>query len=189
MWVIAGPNGAGKSTLSDRYFAGKVPVVNPDNIAAKNPLLGAIGAGKQSIAEQKNLMVQGKSFAWETTMSGNRELALMRAAKAAGYKVNLVYIGIRDSKASMMRVQGRVDAGGHNVPQSDIARRFDRSLKNLPEALKIADRAYVLDNSGERRRLVLVRELDQTRKAAKDMPRWLVDALPTAMYRAKGLER
>jgi predicted ABC-type ATPase len=33
LWVIAGPNGAGKSTLVQRYVAGRVPVVNPDDIA------------------------------------------------------------------------------------------------------------------------------------------------------------
>ncbi|MEK9499123.1 hypothetical protein V2H77_22210 [Photorhabdus sp. P32] len=35
LWVIAGPNGAGKSTLVRRHLTGKLPVVNPDDIARK----------------------------------------------------------------------------------------------------------------------------------------------------------
>ena len=33
LWVVAGPNGAGKSTLTRRYLAGRLPIVNPDDIA------------------------------------------------------------------------------------------------------------------------------------------------------------
>jgi predicted ABC-type ATPase len=35
LWIIAGPNGAGKTTLTQAYFVQRIPVVNPDEIAAK----------------------------------------------------------------------------------------------------------------------------------------------------------
>ena len=189
LWIIAGPNGSGKSTLADRYIAGRIPVVNPDNIAFQNPGMSSVGAGKLAISTQNQLIASKRSFAWETTMSGNRELGLMQRAKDAGYKINLVYLAVRDPKASIMRVAERVAAGGHNVPDADITRRFHRSLENLPAALKIADRAYIFDNSGERRRLVLVRELDQTRRIVSNAPKWLMNALPTSMLRSRGMER
>lgn len=189
LWVIAGPNGAGKSTLADRYIAGRIPVVNPDNIAFQNPGMGVVGAGRLAIATQDQLLASGRSFAWETTMSGNRELGFMQRAKDAGYKVNLVFVGVRDPMASIARVAERVAAGGHNVPPADIVRRFQRSLANLPAALQLADRAYVFDNSGERRRLVLARDLDQTRRVVSNPPKWIINTLPASMLRTKGIER
>ena len=37
LWTIAGPNGAGKTTLVSRRVTRRVPVVNPDTIAAELP--------------------------------------------------------------------------------------------------------------------------------------------------------
>jgi hypothetical protein len=38
--------------------------------------------------------------------------------------------------------------GGHDIPDSDIRRRYWRSLMRAPEALRLVDEAVVLDNSG-----------------------------------------
>lgn len=175
--MIAGPNGAGKSTLADRYLAGRVPVINPDNIALEQPGIGPAQAGRTAIERRREHLRKRESFAWETTLSGHRELALMREAKAAGYKVNLVFIGVRDPGLSMLRITERVAAGGHLVPASDVVRRFERSLGNLPDAMGLADRTLILDNSGKRRRLVLVRERDHSRYQAKSLPHWLQSRL------------
>jgi predicted ABC-type ATPase len=46
------------------------------------------------------------------------------------------------------RVALRVKQGGHNIPQADVERRFQRSLKNLYGLyLPLADRWTVLDNA------------------------------------------
>ena len=46
------------------------------------------------------------------------------------------------------RVALRVKLGGHNIPQADIERRFQRSLHNLYLLyLPLADRWTVLDNA------------------------------------------
>lgn len=179
LWIIAGPNGAGKSTLADRYLVGRIPVVNPDNIARDTPGLSNVAAGKHSIAERSGLIAAKQSFAWETTLTGHSPLEVMGAAKAAGYKVNLVYISVVGPDTSRLRVKARVDAGGHDIPYVDLARRFERSLKNLPTAIDIADRVFVFDNSGKHRRLVLSLELGINRQVSKDLPQWVKQALPT----------
>ena len=176
--MVAGPNGAGKSTLADRYLAGRIPVINPDNIALEQPGIGPARAGRLAIERQREHLLRRESFAWETTLSGRRELALMREARDAGYKVNLVYIGVRDPGLSMLRITERVAAGGHTVPASDVARRFERSLGNLPDAMALADRSLILDNSEKRCRLALVRERDHSRYRSKSMPQWLQSRLP-----------
>jgi hypothetical protein len=44
--------------------------------------------------------------------------------------------------------------------------------------LRMADRAYVIDNSAERRRLVLVCESGRTRRVSTRLPDWVARALP-----------
>jgi predicted ABC-type ATPase len=43
-----------------------------------------------------------------------------------------------------------VKLGGHNVPEIDIRRRYERSLRNLPLAIGRADHAILLDNSTDK---------------------------------------
>ena len=108
----------------------------------------------------------------------------MRRARAGGYYVTLVFVGLDDVQLSASRVTARVRRGGHEVPMVDILRRFDRSMANLAVGLTIADRAYVIDNSDTRRRLLVSREQGQIRHLAKVLPRWAADAIPTELRRA-----
>ncbi|WP_223258680.1 zeta toxin family protein [Trinickia symbiotica] len=178
---MAGPNGAGKSTLTGRYLSGRLSVVNPDDIAREGIGVSPIEAGKEAIRRQRRYLAARVSFGWETTFSGNRELAFMREADQAGYKVNLAFVGIRNARGAGLRVSERVAAGGHDVPPVDIARRYHRSLRNLPEALAIAHRSFVFDNSGLHRRLLLSREDGITRHVSRNLTRWIIEALPAAM--------
>ncbi|MCL4460535.1 MAG: hypothetical protein M1297_02320 [Nitrospirae bacterium] len=91
LWVVAGPNGAGKTTIAERWLASRIPVISPDTLAGIHGL-SPLQAGKMAIREQEKLLSSRSSFAVDTTFSGNRELEMMRRAKAAGYKVNLIFI-------------------------------------------------------------------------------------------------
>ena len=179
LWIVGGANGSGKSTLADRYLADRVPVLNPDNIARQRPGITPIEAGKVAIRMQKQYLGSGQNFAWETTLSGHREIPFMQEAKGAGYKVNLVYLGVLDSSLSILRVAERVESGGHNVPRQDIERRFDRSLENLSGAIAAADRAWIFDNSSDQRRLLLSVENDLVKHCSRDLPDWLAKFLPS----------
>lgn len=44
-------------------------------------------------------------------------------------------------------LENRVLAGGHDVPEEDVRRRYRRSFENLPIAIKRADHAILFDNS------------------------------------------
>lgn len=189
LWVIAGPNGAGKSTLAQKYLAGRLPIVNPDDIArAMFPAQPAapmilLQAGRLAITDRRARLERGESFAIETTMTGRGELNFMREAADRGYKINLVFVGVRSVEHSRSRVAERVRSGGHPVPDADILRRFDRSLANLAPAIRLAHRALVLDNSGERTRLLLSRENGRTRRVTQRMPGWAKNAIPAALRR------
>lgn len=193
LWIIAGPNGSGKTTLTRRHLVGRLPVINPDEIAKTlNPERPedwkvAFQAGRQAVALQQKHLSERRTFAVETTFSGNRELALMRDAKAAGYKVNLVFVCTNAPRISIGRIANRVADGGHYVPGSDVMRRYQRSLANLPEGLALADRAWLLDNSKARMRLVASLERGVVKSMSNSLPRWVRSAKLPALEQAQGL--
>lgn len=179
LWVVAGPNGAGKSTLISDRLHGRLPFVNPDDIARRisptdfdNPR-NIILAGRQALKERRAHLAALDSFAIETTLTGNSALDLISTAKTLGYKINLIFVGLDDVALSMARVALRVRAGGHRVPAKDLLRRFSRSIENLTHASKLVDRLWVLDNSGLRRRLVLSSVQHQPRFLSVKIPEWV----------------
>lgn len=189
--VIAGPNGAGKTTLTGKFLAGRIPVVNPDDYAKQidpansgNPVV-MLQAGRLAVKEREALLANRQSFAIETTFTGKSELDLMARAAEHGYKVNLVYIGLRTPQLSAARVAERVSRGGHPVPTKDIFRRFDRSTAQLNAALPVVNRAWVIDNSSDRRRLLFSIEAGRVKHLAKDMPTWAQKAVPADLQQAR----
>jgi predicted ABC-type ATPase len=112
------------------------------------------------------------SFAVETTLASRRTLETMRHAKVNGFRIDLVYICLDTPERSVVRMNERVLQGGH---------RYLRSLADLPEALRITDRAVLYDNSGdEYRRMLEVRRGVVVWIAAKPAP-WV-----TALRNASG---
>lgn len=178
LFVMAGPNGSGKSTLTSYGVAGNRPVLDPDEVAARlSPAdirAGAVQAARETIRQQQELLDRRESFAVETTLSGNRTLKLMDEAKARGYEVELHYVRLGTPQGSIDRVAERVARGGHDVPQVDIVRRYERSLDNLPSAIEKADKTTLYDNSG--RRTEIVGHLDKEAFRFRDPPEWAVDA-------------
>jgi len=179
LWVVAGPNGAGKSTLISDRLHGRLPFVNPDDIARRisptdfdNPR-NIIQAGRQALKERRAHLAALDSFAIETTLTGNSALDLIGVAKARDYKINLIFVGLDDVALSMARVALRVRAGGHRVPAKDLLRRFSRSMENLTHASRLADRLWLLDNSGLRRRLLLSSVQHQPRFLSSKIPEWV----------------
>ncbi len=93
------------------------------------------------------LLRTGKSFSLETVFSSKKKLDLIRQAKDNGYKIYLYSIATEDSTINKNRVESRVEAGGHDVPEEKISARYPKSLKNMSEAVKYVDRAFFWDNS------------------------------------------
>jgi hypothetical protein len=74
-------------------------------------------------------------------------VALIRKAKAGGYRILLHYIVIGSATQAVERVALRVKLGGHHVPEDDVRRRFDRSRRHfLDDYLPLADEWGLWDN-------------------------------------------
>ena len=160
MVMIAGPNGAGKSTfykqvLQQDPFFKKVEFINLDNLAKEmageneDPNNFMFPAGKIISESLSEKIKKKKSFIYETTASGVTHFKLLKAAKKQGFKITTIFIGLASAELSHLRVQQRVNEGGHNVPAEDIDRRYPKVIKNFPDLLKVSDVSAVFDNSGK----------------------------------------
>jgi predicted ABC-type ATPase len=102
----------------------------------------------------------------------------MREAKVLGYTVQIVYVCLNTAERCVGRVRERALLGGHDVPDEDIRRRYDRSLANLTAAIHLPDRAILFDNSGtERRKIVEIEHATVIWRAEKE-PFWVITLAP-----------
>jgi predicted ABC-type ATPase len=152
--IIAGANGCGKSTLTSRStFIYKTPLLDPDAISKalqpNIPGASAVAAARQVLISADKHIARCESFAVETMLAGKHYLQMMADARSRGFEIVLVYIGTENVEVNLARIRNRVLAGGHDVPESDVRRRYQRSFKSLSIAIVRADNTILFDNSTE----------------------------------------
>ena len=77
-------------------------------------------------------------------------LSRLKRFRAAGYRVEIVFLRLDSPGLALRRIAGRVRQGGHLVPPEDVIRRFDRGWTNFQTHYRpIADAWAVYDNSDE----------------------------------------
>lgn len=100
------------------------------------------------------LLKTRKDFTFETVLSTDRNLELLRQAKELGYEIHAVFVLTNNPSINVKRVRARVEAGGHDVPEEKIISRYEKSLRNLSQLIRIADHTRVIDNSGNEPHLI-----------------------------------
>jgi predicted ABC-type ATPase len=179
--LLAGPNGAGKSTLYETRvapsFAG--PFVNADLIQRdelKDPTMEASYRAAEIAAERRaRLLEERKSFATETVFSHPSKLEIIAEARARGYIVIVMHVGVDDPGLSVARVRARTEEGGHDVPERKIRERYARGQPLIRQAVLAADRGMVFDNSrlNEPPRLMLAFAAGRLVQAEPVLPGWV----------------
>ncbi len=157
--ILGGPNGSGKSSAYAKLQLDGV-WINADEIAKEltgtsDGRAAAMEAGRATIRKLAEMIETKTSFIYETTLSSQQSINLMRDAKAAGFSVDLYYTALDSVETNIERVRQRVDAGGHDIPEDDIRRRYKGSQDKLSAALKLADEALLIDNSAIQPREVI----------------------------------
>lgn len=140
LYLFAGFNGAGKTTFAKAYLRQLDPIprfLNADEIArGLSPLAPqtlALRAGKLLLHEIQGCLESGKPFGLESTLSGTTYAKLLHQARISGYQIEIHYLWIPTPALAIRRIAQRVKMGGHSIPDSDVKRRFSRSLANFLE--------------------------------------------------------
>jgi len=136
LFLIAGANGSGKTTLARELLPEyELEFVNADEIAQElspgNTDKVRIAAGKNFFNKINGLVSQGRSFAIETTLSGQYLARFIKNLKEKGYLITLIFIFLDNPEISIARIKVRVKNGGHFVPDQDVQRRFWRGKNNF----------------------------------------------------------
>ncbi len=154
--IIAGPNGAGKTSFATEYLTGakaEWPFVNADEIvggmsSSRLPAVQLdIRAGRVMLEQVANLVEMRADFALETTLATLGYSKKVPCWQGLGYSVGLIYLRLPSAEHAIARVQRRVSAGGHDVPEEVVRRRFDKSLAYLERVYKaLVNEWYIFDS-------------------------------------------
>jgi predicted ABC-type ATPase len=160
--VIGGANGAGKTTAALKLlpdFLNCYEYVNADSIAHAlspfKPESVAIEAGRLMLKRLHALAASQVDFAFETTLASRSFVSFFRKCQSMSYKVNLIYLWLERVELAVERVRERVAAGGHNIPEDVIRRRYNSGRENFYQLyLPMTSEWVVYNNSGEAPRIV-----------------------------------
>lgn len=163
--IIAGPNGAGKSTLAPfllRDVIGLVEYVNADTIAqglsAFNAQSAAFEAGRIMLKRLHDLADERTNFAFESTLASRSYASWIKELKQCGYDFHLVFLWLRSPDLAIQRVGKRVRAGGHDVTEEVIRRRYVKGVRNFIKLYQALANTWVIyDNSKSGRPLLIAR--------------------------------
>ncbi len=146
--IVGGANGAGKSSfigsLNEQYSDLGL-IIDADKL---NLRFGGdkVKGGKSAVEMISDCLEREISFTQETTLSGHKTLRTIKVARDKNYRIRLYYIGISSAEESLARIENRVRKGGHDIPKSDVIRRYEKRFEDLAKILPFCDEAVFFDN-------------------------------------------
>ena len=143
--VFAGPNGSGKTTIT-KMAKTVGEYVNADDIK-RATLCTDLKAAEKAEELREKMLSEKKDFTFETVLSTDRNLLLLRRAKQQGYFVRGIYVLTSDVEINIARVEAREALGGHGVPEEKIRQRYERALKLIPQLVEVCDVFHLYDNT------------------------------------------
>lgn len=155
LYIISGCNGAGKTTASYTMLPEMLECsefVNSDEFAKGlspfQPEKASIQASRYMITKIRYLLKRQRDFGIETTLATRTLLKTIRLAQSAGYTVTLLYFWLNSPELAIERVAARVEAGGHNIPEETIRRRYRVGIDYFfHDYAPICERWILADNS------------------------------------------
>lgn len=154
IYVLAGVNGAGKSSIGGHLLTrAGLGWFNPDQFAREwRAASGCSVTEANATAWQEGMRrlaaacERDQSYAFETTLGGRSVPArLIDAART--HDVLVWYCGLASPELHLARVQARVAAGGHDIPEAKIRERWNASVANLIALLPHLAEVRLFDNS------------------------------------------
>ena len=143
--IFAGPNGSGKSTFT-QLLKPPMDYINADEIK-KHLKCSDLEAAQLAEKQREDHIERMKEFCFETVLSTERNLKLLKKAKEKGYFIRCYYILTADPMINVWRVRARVESGGHGVPEEKIIARYDKALRLVKDVIRVCDICHIYDNS------------------------------------------
>ena len=178
---------------------------NPDEAAREirkaSPGLGQRDANGLAWGKGRDLLQRAiderKDFVFESTLGAQTIPALLAEAARKGAAVHVWFVGLDGVERHLTRVRARVKAGGHDIPEADIRRRYETSRENLVwlmprlTSLRLYDNSIEADPaSGESPRPRLLLHLERGRIVApanlRATPGWAKALVARAMAIVRG---
>lgn len=155
LYIISGCNGSGKTTASYTLLPEMLECnqfVNSDEFAKSlspfNPSEASVTASRYMLQKIYYLLGNMMDFCVETTLATRSLLGIINDAKSRGYTVYILYFWLKSPEMAILRVKNRVAAGGHNIPEHVVRRRYYMGLNYFFETYApICDRWMLVDNS------------------------------------------
>lgn len=117
-----------------------------------------INAGRLLLERVENLEAHHKDFAFETTLATRMLSKRVSHWRQIGYQVHLIYFYLPDEGLCVLRVQGRVQDGGHNVPEETIRRRYSAGIRLFFNSYRhLVDTWRMYDNSSDKEPRLIAR--------------------------------
>ena len=178
LYIISGCNGAGKTTASYTllpHLLGCSEFVNSDEFAKSlspfDPSEASVGASRYMLLRIKYLLSKKADFSVETTLATRTLKKIIEEARALEYEVTLLYFWLNSPELAIQRVRARVEAGGHNIPEDVVRRRYITGLQYLFDTyIPLCDRWILADNS--QNPFIVVAEGTQGKISIKDEERY-----------------
>lgn len=188
--IFTGVNGAGKTSLYrilSKYedFGARI---NIDEMVAKKgswrDAILQLSEGRKALKLIDDCIKKKIPFHQETTLPGSTIVKQIKKARAAGYQIQLYFVGIENFQTAIKRVHGRVEKGGHGVDDNLIRQRFERLPESLRAVLPLVDTAFFYDNTVKFIQVAHVKN-NVIVDCENDLPVWFWELLSISRFAPK----
>lgn len=105
------------------------------------------------------MLREQKTFALETTLASKSIKNIIHTAHNNGYHAGLLFFYLESVELAKLRVQQRVLAGGHNIEEHVIHRRYHSGIRNLFDIyMPLCNTILIVNNSLLKPRLIACKE-------------------------------
>ena len=155
LYIVSGCTGSGKTTASYAVLLEILKCsqfVNSDEFAKAlspfSPAKASVKASRYMLLKIRYLLKRKEDFAIETTLATRSLQNIIIEAQKDGYFVTVIYFWLSSPEMALERIRARVAAGGHNILESTVRRRYNVGLSYMFGLyMGIADRWVLADNS------------------------------------------
>jgi len=118
------------------------------HLAPFAPESAYITASRLMLRKVQYLFDRREDFCIETTLATRSLIKTVRKAQLQGYFVTVLYLWLNSPDIAVERVAERVKAGGHDIPEITIRRRYLMGLNYLFHSyMPVCDKWILADNS------------------------------------------